>query len=344
VDLLQPYHNNNTKLGTDLVWEDFLQAHLIENDDRIFKLHTQNSSSFESESKDHGGEHVVTAEWWKVNDDFERIHSASFENEPFVWEIRVSYWYIVVQRKGGGLNNMGNIIDDILPKQLDREKYVDMLPTESKFPSIELEAGRALMADISRGCTYVRLDYSPAIKRMQQSLENEIRRQSDQRGDALVGLLHLRRGDTVAICDTSLEKIRSYLHCSLDGSEGFRNIMLVMTSEENDVSYRKSILGLVDEFRHLTILDGDGMTQRIVDNAARLGHIGKSMVNAVVVFAVEGTLRDPSSRLAGFRLARRRQRCPDCDPAVYQALDPSKTFRFRGNQLYMTPIEYTLPS
>lgn len=339
VDLLQPYHNGMVKLGTDLEWEDFLQARLIESDDQIFKLHTQNSSSFASESKDHDSrEHVVTTEWWKANDDFKIIHSASFENKPFVWEIRVSYWYLTRQYKGLGLNSIN--VDDILPKQLEREEYVGMLPTESRFQSIELEAKHAFLADISRGCTYVKLDYSHPIKLMQQSLENEIRRQSDQQiDDALFGLLHLRRGDAIGICDTSLEKVKSYLHCSLGGIEGIQNTTLVMTSEEKDVGYRKSILGLVDEFPNLAILDGDDMAKTIVDDAAKLGRIGKSMVNGFVVFAVEGTLRDPNSKLVRFRLVRRRSRCLDCSPAVYQAFDPSRAYRFEGNQLRMTPIE-----
>lgn len=308
----------------------------------MFKLNTQNSSSFASEWEDHSGVHVISTDWRRVIEDFKRIHLASFQNETFVWEIRVNYWYMVSQRNPGSLYHIGNIIDAILPEQMNRDEYTNMLPTESKFPSIQMKPERAFLTAISRGCTYVKLDYSPGIKLMQQSLEREIRRQSEQRNDdALVGLLHLRRGDTTHICDTSVEKVKSYLQCSLGGSEGIRNLTLVMTSEEKDVRYRKSILGLVDEFPHLhlAILDGDEMAQRIVDDAARLGHVSKSMVNGFVVFATEGALRNPDSELVRFRLVRRREhRCPDCDPGVYRAINPSMKYRFDGNQLHMEPI------
>eukprot|EP00581_Thalassiosira_minuscula_P004756 CAMPEP_0183736344 /NCGR_PEP_ID=MMETSP0737-20130205/49041_1 /TAXON_ID=385413 /ORGANISM="Thalassiosira miniscula, Strain CCMP1093" /LENGTH=410 /DNA_ID=CAMNT_0025970313 /DNA_START=273 /DNA_END=1505 /DNA_ORIENTATION=+ len=342
-DLLQPYHNANERLGGALKWSDFLQAtHIGQSKSPMYELHTQASSSFESESTNHSGLHIITTEWWKGNEDFKKIHNASFMNNTFLWEIRLSWWDMVAKYKGVGLNNLGNIIDDIIPKQqsFSKEEYISMLPTESKFPSLVIQAGEAFLADVSYGCTYIKLDYSSTIKLMQRHLEDEIRRQYTHQDDYnnLLGLLHLRRGDTTQICDTSLEKVRSYLNCSLGRVEVHGDVTLVMTSDEKDVNYRNDIMGLVGEFGHLTIIDGDNITQGIIDDALKIGHIRKSMVNGFVEFAVEGALRSPESELVDFRLTRRRGHCPQCDPAVYQALDPTTTYRFRGDQLHMTPV------
>ena len=337
-DLLQPYHNNNTRLDDDLLWSDLLQAtRLYEHNIPPFVLHTQTYSSFQDKSKSHHGLRIVSTEWWKANEDFKQIHNASFQNETFLWEIHISWWYMIA-KQGGGLNNLGNIINDIIPKEIEREDYIDMLPTESKFPSIDLSPSWAFLADISHGCTYVKIEYSSPIKLMQLSLESEVRKRAQHQNnddDALIGLLHLRRGDTTQICDTSIEKVRSYLKCSIGGNEGLRSMMLVITSEEKDISYRNSILSLADEFIQLTLIDGDNITERIVDEAVATGQIPKSMANGFVVFAVESTLRTAESELIDFRLTRRRSNCPDCDPAIYQALDPKTKYSFEGGQLHV---------
>ena len=343
VDLLQKYHNANQRLSDDLAWSDFLQATRIGDGNHTTNhMYTQTSSSFQSELKNNDGLHIVTKDWWKANDDFKLIHNGSFHNETFVWEIRASWWYVTAKRKGVlGLNNLPLIIDDILPRHyqnLTKDKYIDMLPTETKFPSIDLSPEHPFLAGISRGCAYVKLEYSPTIQLMQKKLESEIRRQSaTHHTNALIGLLHLRRGDTTEICDTSLDKVRKYLKCSLGGSEGIHNVTLVMISDDRDDSYRNSIIRLADEFTDLTILDGDNITYGIIDDLTRSGHVSKSMYNVFIAFAVEATLRKSVSEVVDFRLARRRSKCPDCDPAVYQTLDPGSTYTFIGEALQMTP-------
>ena len=324
-----------------MLWSDLLQAtRLDEHSNPPYVLHTQTYSSFQEESKSHHGLRIVSTEWWKANEDFKQIHNASFQKETFLWEIQISWWYMIAKQKGGGgLNNLGNIINDIIPKETEREDYIDMLPTESQFPSIDLSPSHAFLADISHGCTYVKIEYSSPIKLMQWSLESEVRRQAQRQNnddDTLIGLLHLRRGDTIFVCDTSIEKVRSYLKCSVGGNEGLRSMMLVMTSEEKDIGYRNSILRLADEFIQLTIIDGDNITERIIDEAVATGQIRKSMANGFVVFAVESTLRNAKSELIDFRLTRRRSNCPDCDPAIYQALDPKTKYRFEGGQLHIS--------
>ena len=322
-----------------MAWSDLLQAtRLDENNNPV--LHTRTYSSFQDEYKSFRGLRIVSTNWKntkRIIEDYKQIHKASFQNETFLWEIQINYWWMI-RKQGGNLNNLGNIVNDFI-QETEREDYIDMLPTESKFPSIDLSPSDVFLSGISHGCTYVKIDYSSPIKLMQRSLDYEVRKHAgmiNYDDDALIGLLHLRRGDTIHVCDTSIEKVRSYLKCSIGGSQGIRSVMLVMTSDEKDINYRNSILRLADEFIQLTVIDGDYITKRIIDEAGATGMIHNSMANGFVAFAVESTLRNAQSGLIDFRLSRRRSNCPDCDPAIYRAIDPQTKYRFEGGILHMS--------
>lgn len=317
-------------------WSDLLQATRFDGNNNV--LHTRTLLSFHEEYESFRGLRIVTTNWKntkRIIEDFQKIHKASFQNETFLWEIQINYWWMI-RKQGGNLNNLGNIVNDFI-QETEREDYIDMLPTESKFPSIDLSPSDVFLAGISRGCTYVKIEYSSPIKLLMQSLEREVRKHAGMiNDDALIGLLHLRRGDTTHVCDTSIEKVRSYLKCSIGGSEGIRSVMLVMTSDEKDINYRNSILRLADEFIQLSVIDGDNITERIIDEAVATGMIHKSLANGFVAFAVESTLRNAQSGLIDFRLSRRRSNCPDCDPAIYRAIDPQTKYRFEGGILHMS--------
>jgi hypothetical protein len=54
------------------------------------------------------------------------------------------------------------------------------------------------------------------------------------------GLLHLRRGDAIDECDTSVDRMQEYFACSLNRTETLgRNITMLLTTDEEDVGYRK---------------------------------------------------------------------------------------------------------
>lgn len=318
-------------------WSDLLQATRFDGNNN--ELHTRTLLSFHEEYESFRGLRIVTSNWKdtkRIIEDYKQIHKASFQNETFLWEIQINYWWII-RKQGGNLNNLGNIVNDFI-QETQREDYTDMLPTESKFPSIDLSPSDVFLAGISHGCTYVKIEYSSPIKLLMQSLEREVRKHAGMNDDdTLIGLLHLRRGDTTHVCDTSIEKVRSYLKCSIGGSEGLRSVMLVMTSDEKDINYRNSILRLADEFIQLSVIDGDNITERIIDEAVATGMIlHKSFANGFVAFAVESTLRNAQSGLIDFRLSRRRSNCPDCDPAIYRAIDPQTKYRFEGGILHMS--------
>ena len=64
--------------------------------------------------------------------------------------------------------------------------------------------------------------------------------------DAIKGSLHLRRGDSINDCDRSVDEIRDYLACSLDGTESLgRNLTMTFMTYESDTKYRTKHHGFI---------------------------------------------------------------------------------------------------
>lgn len=326
-ELLQPYHNTHTaegKLSSKLEWSDFWNATNIE--DNTPALHSTRREfgkdlwedqppcyinkklrdgciafdHMERTSKYQNWLHIVTeySKRWSFLDDFMQVYNASWDEGSggFLWEIRISYWYLPFQQDE-------NLLREISPPtrkdgiQFNRQQYLDMLPVAK---------------DPTKGCIYANHEYSSSIKLMQKSLQTQVIRLA--LSDASIGLLHLRRGDTLTVCDTTIDKVKEYLYCSLGGMKGQKaNVTLVMISDERDSTYRNEVMGLISEFSHMTMLDGDAIVESIVAEAANTGLIVKEMVNNYVTFAIEAILRDTSFGLAEFLLVRRRKTCRDCE-------------------------------
>jgi alkyl sulfatase BDS1-like metallo-beta-lactamase superfamily hydrolase len=64
--------------------------------------------------------------------------------------------------------------------------------------------------------------------------------------DAIKGSLHLRRGDSINDCDRSVDEMRDYLACSLDGTESLgRNLTMTFMTDESDTKYRTKHHGFI---------------------------------------------------------------------------------------------------
>ena len=75
----------------------------------------------------------------------------------------------------------------------------------------------------------------------------------------MVGFLHIRRGDSTSRCDTSLDKMQSYLTCSLktlpnDGMD--RPILLLFASDETNEQYRQGVARMAENL----IMDSSNST------------------------------------------------------------------------------------
>ena len=252
--------------------------------------------------------YILLAQMIKRKDDYYKLLDYSYlqgseDEHGFIWELKGSLYDADIFEELR-LNGPSAHVLSLLPKNSYRPK---MRPHLDVYCGIGIED--------CRGCVYTNDDVDPThLKMMKKRLEKRIRNQA--RNNAYLGHLHIRRGDAIDDCDTSVERMAEYFKCSLDdtGSLG-RNITLLMTTDEDDSEYREEILSLIndnDRYPHVSILDSDKMVKSIMTNAVESHLISKDMLNNYFVFDVEHLLQDWSSSLMDFHLVRRRSMCTNC--------------------------------
>lgn len=143
----------------------------------------------------------------------------------------------------------------------------------------------------------------------------EVQRRVDHHtalNESITGIFHIRRGDAVAQCDTSLERITRFLDCSFAETQTIGNFTLLLSTDEDDSSYIDAVLAMpqtVESLSHVRIHWMD----RIVRAATRMlignGSIPERLANNFFVFLVSQSIW----KKASFALVqRRRSECPDC--------------------------------
>jgi hypothetical protein len=131
-----------------------------------------------------------------------------------------------------------------------------------------------------------------------------------------VGYLHIRRGDKMLQCDTTLPKMKYYLECTLQplllqlGRHQINNFTFGFCSDEEDVTYRKGIQDIIENTLGMTFVDLDDAVRRHfpeADNYRRFQVIKLFEHEAVLV------------------LEKHRPTCKDCDEnAAKEALQKLK--------------------
>ena len=133
--------------------------------------------------------------------------------------------------------------------------------------------------------------------------------------NSIYGFLHIRRGDTINVCDTRIEVIDYFLKCSLNGTETTgKNITLLLGSDETNTTYREKVMELQDGFPHVSILDADSLTLEEIKEAATTGLIDAGAefeTNNYYIYEVQGIFRREWAFSSIF-LEKRRSFCPKC--------------------------------
>ncbi|GFH44417.1 hypothetical protein CTEN210_00891 [Chaetoceros tenuissimus] len=319
--LLTPVHNNDKLVSENLVWQDFYNLTFQEDYEPAIQdarnefgydfTNWRNVPLFNTQSHDskyNGWLHVVSKhDEWK--DDYYKILDYSYLNGSedeygFIWELKGSLYDADIFEELR-LNGPSADVLSLLPKNSYKPKM---------RPHLDVYCGINGIQDC-RGCVYTNEDVDPThLQLMKKRLEKRIRNQALD--NAYLGHLHIRRGDAIDDCDTSVDRMEEYFQCSLDDTESLgRNITLLMTSDEGDSEYREEILSLIndeDRYPHVSILDSDKMVKSIMKDAIESDLISKDMLNNYFVFDVEYLLQDWSSTLMDFHLVRRRTMCRDC--------------------------------
>jgi hypothetical protein len=199
--MLHPKHNDNIKSDAKIVWTDYWNITFIDNAQpsiRTLPVIDGNRGSTSKYSK-LGDEdykdwyYVLTRTIEEVYHDFEKIERASWEfpNPGFVWEIRV-HWY----------KETRNVMWDGLKARDQSYPEWTMLPPVQKYP-------------LRPDCTYIKEEVPNRVQRVVDDVKVLIKNQSPP--NATIGYFHVRRGDGISSCDTSLARMQSYLQCTFQG-------------------------------------------------------------------------------------------------------------------------------
>ena len=149
-----------------------------------------------------------------------------------------------------------------------------------------------------------------------------------------VGILHIRRGDTIKVCNTSLSRMASFLRCSFEGSDVLGPIVLLFSSDEQDPKYRQGIQRIIEEdddddgdatvssnvFRHVTFVDFDQLVQRQIQRLIQQGRLPIRLLpvttnNNFYIWKVQDWIRQ--TKPIAFTLEQRRTwSCRDCDTII----------------------------
>jgi hypothetical protein len=297
--------SHNPRLSSPILWE--LRQPAVELVSQVYANHkrlaTRSPQDFWRDFRE------LQKHVWNSNSDDE-------EGLLFVWEIKAS-WHLVKQQPMMIGRLPGNATSTL---NFDNNNYDDQKPVPSVFVDSRLEP--------TEGCLSIDPWVIPEqMKEIVGAIWNDILGHTPRKGtttkrQSLVGFLHIRRGDSQERCDTSLEKIRSYLTCSLKTLPKNAGVVLLLASDETNSEYRQGIAQILDEIMvvheaSIKLLDLDSLVleyiRRSESKSSTTTAGGKR--NAVLesnyyVYAIESVLK---REYVDFVLEQRQtQFCQDC--------------------------------
>lgn len=324
VHLLTPLHNNGKNISENLIWQDFYNLTFKEDNEPAIKdAREEFGHDFTDwgtvplfdvrsrNSKYNGWFHVISKNTdWK--DDYYKVLDYSYSHgshqHGFIWELDGKFYKADIFGEVR-LNGPSTDLLSKLPKNTYRPRM---------RPQMKVSCGKhGIRTEKCRGCIYTNEGADPShLKMMKKMLEERILNQALP--DSYLGHLHIRRGDTINVCDTSLKRMKEYFQCSLNDTKSLeRKITLLMTSDEKDDEYRKEMMALInnsEKYPHVSILDCDKMVKNVMQIAVENQLISKDFLNNYYIFAVEYLLRDWSNSFIDFHMIRRRSNCAECIP------------------------------
>jgi hypothetical protein len=263
--LLHRRHNDGRSVSINATWNDFFNFTFRQDGSPgVVDLVNPNSINERPNATEmYGGEdyrnwYIMASKRGASNvvQDFLQLEDYSFRQPPdattgFIWILRSNYYEI--------------------RKSLNQELVVSSSP--KRRVSISLPWGSANrelppleMLPLSPiGCSYQQNMAPLYIQNLARDMFEHIRQQAGP--SSVVGSFHIRRGDTVKKCDTTLKRMKSYLQCSFNGTES-RKVTLLFHSDERDQTYRSGIQTIVKDLGH-TFIDLDALIKTFLKEAVK---------------------------------------------------------------------------
>ena len=130
-----------------------------------------------------------------------------------------------------------------------------------------------------------------------------------------VGVLHVRRGDSQHWCNTSIERMRSFMECSFANSQNLGNITVLFSTDEKDTHYIHQIIAIIEEnpsLSHIRIVWLDELIRQILRDLIKRDMKLLRLRNNYFVYTVSRVI---TNYRAAFLLEQKRNiNCADCSP------------------------------
>ena len=315
---LNPSHNDDKLVSEKVQWQDFFNITFIQDKSPVVSLNPSFGVDFKywdampvyDEDEYENWLHIIQNGTDFVSA-YKMLQEFSWNQEPnaetgFIWEIHVSIYD-------------SNLFDEWLLPDPSEDTMQKAPEYNSKMQAYLTTYQYFHPNQKIHGCTYTnddQVDTEPThMKLLRERIKRRVHKHS--LANSLYGYLHIRRGDAIDDCDTSVEEIRSFLACSLNGTEATgKNVTFVLGSDERDTAYRESILRLGDDFVHVKILDGDKLTRRVCSEVVKNGLMMEEIVdNNFYIYELEKIFWKENN-FTSMTLSRRRTGCPKCVPLL----------------------------
>ncbi len=286
-----------------------------------------------------------------IGEHLERIESVSFSQNPtdpwrgFLWDIRAYYylWFGVL---------VSHMHQRQHPMTMMPPSWSDSKNSNNKS-SIRMSWRREMqpfgVQSANQGCQYARADTpAPVLQILQQMfdhiqynvttssfLSSTTTHHLVTANKTWIGYFHLRRGDTVRVCNTTLERMERYINCSLTqplkvASSNIKHhhlqVILLFSSDETSAEYRQQVARMVEASNHhqpdfdsttssritVSFVDVDQLGQYFLVQAIQQGTIPEWLLgNNFYLYRIVSMIEWRRPEIS-FRLEQRRSTCPDC--------------------------------
>jgi hypothetical protein len=293
--ILHPLHNDWIRLDPYLQWSDFFNLTFADDNMPVIRSDVDRIPADYERIESHGGA-------WK--EDFKKIQEHSWRQKAgdkgLAWDLLDARFYIN-DLTPHDLPHLPDDLSDIIGSQYNPEVMEPQL--------VKKEADKEAL------CRYT--NWMTVSSQVQEGRTRLIERIREISPDASsIGIMHLRRGDAIQECDTSVARVKEMLSCSLKDTEKFGNITILLQSDERNTDYRQNITNLQNDFDHVNILDMDYMAKQVVQEAVADGNLHSMFDNNYHIFLVGSWVEGVE-----FTLTRRRMVCEDCTPLAEQFID-----------------------
>ena len=139
--------------------------------------------------------------------------------------------------------------------------------------------------------------------------------------------LHIRRGDTKDVCDTSLAKMKEFLSCSFASFASHNGkVAVLLATDERDTCYRQAIHTMIEYLGH-SFVDLDTLVWEVLRDM--FAHTTNAyLLNNMFVYKVISDIRDDDRICAA--LEKRREQCPECQ-SLATLLAPKLKLKTKSN-------------